>query len=199
MTTRRHPPVAVLALAALIGVLGVVAAPGTAHAEIVGDTDRSEPPDVVPFIDCVSQNADGSWTAVFGYDNRTGSNVTIPIGPANQVTPTPTGRLQPTGFRPGVRHGVFAVTATGETGPMWHLGTSNLQARRTGTACPADTQMPAEGNGTGGVLALGAAGVVGAVLLRRVGRRRGVHPPTARSQEPGRHGQSRARTSSSFS
>ena len=36
---------------------------------------------VTPILDCYVKNSDGSWTAVFGYDNTTGAEVTIPIGP----------------------------------------------------------------------------------------------------------------------
>ena len=151
-------------LLATTAVTAVVAlTPGVAGAA----PGRSGPPDVVPLVDCVTGHADGSWTAVFGYDNRTGAPVEIPGGPANQVTPPRYDGTQPTTFQPGVRHGVFSVTVTSGGGPMWHLGRTNLAAREGGTACPPSTQMPADGNGTGIVVALVLAGAVGAVVLRR--------------------------------
>ena len=54
---------------------------------------------------------------------------------------------------------------------MWHLGDTNLAARRTDAACPDPTQMPAEGNGVGTALLVAAAAGVGAVLVRRRRRR----------------------------
>ena len=152
------------AVAVLVGLV-LALAPTAAGAAPGGG--RSDPPDVVPLVDCVITHRDGSWTAVFGYDNRTGAVARIPAGPANQVTPRGYDGAQPTTFEPGVRHGVFSVTVTSGGGPMWHLGRTNLAAREGGTACPPSTQMPADGNGTGVVVALVLAGAVGAVVLRR--------------------------------
>ncbi|MGY1702252.1 hypothetical protein [Geodermatophilus sp. SYSU D00766] len=151
-----------IAAAAAVGAV-VALTPGTAGAA----PNRSAPPDVVPVVDCVVRNGDGSWTAVFGYDNRTGATVDIPVGPANQVTPTGYGAPQPTRFAPGLRRGVFSVTVTRGGGPVWHLGSTNLAARKTDTACPPSTQMPADGNGTGAAIGVAVAAGVGAVLLRR--------------------------------
>ncbi len=154
----------VLAATAIGAVVALT--PGAAGAA----PGRSGPPDVVPLVDCVVRHDDGSWTAVFGYDNRTGAPVTVPLGPANKVTPTGYGTPQPTTFAPGVRHGVFSVTVTRGGGPMWHLGSTNLAARKTDTACPPSTQMPADGNGAGVVIGVAAAGGVGTLLLRRARR-----------------------------
>jgi MYXO-CTERM domain-containing protein len=148
-------------------VLGLVLALAPTAAGAAPGTNRSAPPDVVPLLDCTITHPDGSWTAVFGYDNRTGARVEIPVGPANQVTPSGYGRPQPTTFQPGVRRAVFSVTVTSGGGPMWHLGRTNLAARKGTTVCPPSTQMPADGNGTGIVVALVLAGAVGAVVLRR--------------------------------
>ena len=148
-------------------VVGLLLALAPMAAGAAPGANRSAPPDVVPLLDCTITHRDGSWTAVFGYDNRTGAPVEIPGGPANQVTPPRYDGTQPTTFQPGVRHGVFSVTVTSGGGPMWHLGRTNLAAREGGTACPPSTQMPADGNGTGIVVALVLAGAVGAVVLRR--------------------------------
>lgn len=133
--------------------------------------NRSAPPDVVPLVDCIRIDGDGTWTAIFGYDNRTGADVGIPVGPANRVTPKSFDGKQPTHFEPGIHHGAVVVTVPKGGGPMWHLGSVNLAARTSDTVCDASTQLPADGNGTGLVVALGAAGVVGAVLVRRAGYR----------------------------
>ncbi|MGY1745218.1 hypothetical protein [Blastococcus sp. SYSU D00695] len=154
------------ATAALAVTAAVALTPGAAQAA----PNRSGPPDVVPLVDCVRVNPDGTWTAIFGYDNRTGGEVTIPAGPANQVTPRGYGTPQPTTFAPGVQHGAFSVTVVRGGGPMWHLGATNLPARRGDTSCGPSSQLPADGNGLGGAMVLGAAGVAGALLLGRVRR-----------------------------
>jgi hypothetical protein len=151
-----------IALVAVIAVAGVLALPGTASAKGT----------VVPLLDCVVTNADGTWTAVFGYRNTSTSAVSIPSGPRNKVTPVTYGAPQPTTFQPGTHRGVFTVTVPRGAGPMWHLDGTNLAARAgSATACPSPTELPAEGNGTGVVIALACAGVLGVVLVRRAGRR----------------------------
>jgi hypothetical protein len=151
-----------VALVAVIAVAGLLALPGTASAKGT----------VVPLLDCVVTNGDGTWTAVFGYRNTSGSAVSIPSGPRNKVTPVTYGVPQPTTFRPGTHRGVFTVTVARGAGPMWHLDGTNLAARLgSATACPSPTELPAEGNSTGVVIALAGAGVLGVVLVRRAGRR----------------------------
>ncbi|WP_139177281.1 hypothetical protein [Geodermatophilus siccatus] len=150
------------ALVALIVVAGLLALPGTASATGT----------VVPLLDCVVTNRDGSWTAVFGYRNTASSPVRIPAGPRNKVTPVTYGAPQPITFQPGTHRGAFTVTVSRGAGPMWHLDGTNLAARlRSATACPPSTQMPAEGNGTGTAIALMAAGLVGAMVVQRARRR----------------------------
>jgi hypothetical protein len=153
-----------LALLAAGAVLSLTAAPGVAAAAPAGS--------VVPLLDCVRANGDGTWTALFGYDNRTRSTVTIPVGPDNKLTPTSYGTPQPTRFAPGVHHGVFVAPVTRGAGPMWHLDRTNLAARAgSGPACPGSTELPQEGNGTGAAIALAVAGAVGAVAVHRARRR----------------------------
>jgi len=131
------------------------------------------PADVLtPFVDCAVRNDDGSWTAVLGYRNPTGSGISVAEGSDNQVTPVPLGAAVPTRFEPGVHRGVFSVRVDRGAGLMWHLGDDQLAVRQdSADACPPATEMPADGNGTGVVVALGAAGIVGAVAIRRVRRR----------------------------
>jgi hypothetical protein len=150
------------ALVALVAVVGLLALPGTASAKGT----------VVPLLDCVVVGRDGSWTAVFGYRNTSSSPVRIPTGAQNKVTPVTYGTPQPTTFEPGTRHGVFTVAVPRGAGPMWHLDGTNLAARLgTATTCPPSTELPAEGNGTGPVIALVGAGLVGAVVVQRARRR----------------------------
>ena len=162
----RHPR-RLLPRAALVvvAVVALIAVPGAASARGT----------VVPLLDCVVANDDGSWTAVFGYQNMASSPVRIPRGPRNKVTPATVGSPQPTTFQPGTHRGAFTVTVPRGAGPMWHLDGTNLAARLgTATACPSSTQMPADGNGTGAAIALVAAGLVGTVAVQRAGRGRGA-------------------------
>ncbi|MGY1763582.1 hypothetical protein ACI79G_06570 [Geodermatophilus sp. SYSU D00779] len=149
-------------LVAAVAVVALVAAPGTASAKGT----------VVPLLDCVLTNGDGSWTAVFGYENTSSSPVRIPRGARNKVTPATVGSPQPTTFRPGTHRGAFTVTVPRGGGLMWHLDGTNLAARQgSATACPSAEQLPADGNGAGWAIALAAATLVGAVALQRERRR----------------------------
>jgi hypothetical protein len=131
-----------------------------------------------PFVDCVVKNADGSWRAVLGYENPTRAAVSVPHGSDNQVTPRRAQASVPTRFEPGVQRGVFSVVVDRGAGLVWHLGDDNLKVRRNSVAaCPPPTEMPAEGNGTGVVVALGAAGMVGALYVSRARRRAGTPGP----------------------
>ncbi len=161
------------ALVALIVLAGLLALPGTASAKGT----------VVPLLDCVVANRDGSWTAVFGYQNTASSPVRIPRGPRNKVTLATVGSPQPTTFQPGTHRGAFTVTVPRGAGPMWHLDGTNLAARLgTAKACPSSTQMPVEGNGTGAAIALVAAGLVGTVAVQRARRRGGATQASSHPQ-----------------
>jgi len=149
-------------LVAAVAVMSLVATPGVASARGT----------VVPLLDCVVTNGDGSWTAVFGYENTSSSPVRIPTGPRNKVTPAPVGSPQPTTFQPGTHRGAFAVPVARGGGPMWHLDGTNLAARLgSATACPSAEELPANGNGAGWTIALAAATLVGTVALQRERRR----------------------------
>jgi FG-GAP repeat/Putative Ig domain len=67
-------------------------------------------PTVVPILECVQHNQNGTWTARFGYDNTTGATVTIPVGSNNFFTPGNQNRGQTTVFQPGRVTNAFSVT-----------------------------------------------------------------------------------------
>ncbi len=99
-----------------------------------------EQADVRPVLECVAANADGTYTAYFGYENRHGEPVTIPRGARNRLTPASYDGQQPTAFpmpnavpgRPGrtpfYPGHAYAVTFPAGTQVVWTLG------RRTSTA-----------------------------------------------------------------
>jgi hypothetical protein len=156
-------------LAAVAGLVAVslLAAPGTASAYGT----------VTPLLDCVTQHGNnGSYTAVLGYSNTTGRSQTIAYGPDNVITPSRYDRAQPSTFQPGTYHGVFTIKIPASdvwSSPSWTLNGHRLDAYDAyrASACPPGTQMPSVGNGAGAAIGLGAAGLVGAVLVRRYVRR----------------------------
>jgi hypothetical protein len=94
------------------------------------------------------------------------------------MSPTRFDGQQPTTFASGTKHGAYTVTMT----PAEYMGGSNWYldgkfaffgwAWSTGVpTCPASTELPEDGNGTGPAIALVLAGVVGAVAVHRVRRR----------------------------
>ena len=131
---------------------------------------------VTPLADCYVQNSNGTYTAVLGYSNTTGRSVTIPVGTSNTLSPTTYNGRQPTTFKSGTYHGVFNVTFTQADAAYanWTLNGTSLSATTAVATCPPGTTLPGTGNGTGAAFALLAAGLVGAVLVRRARRRAGV-------------------------
>jgi len=81
------------------------------------------PATVAPILECVKRNANGSYTANFGYDNQTGATVTIPVGTKNYFTPGNQNRGQTTVFQPGRVRNAFSVTfsANGGNLAVWFL------------------------------------------------------------------------------
>lgn len=152
------------AMTVLTAGVALVAAPTPAVAATANDVN--------PVLDCVAQNPDGTWTAVLGYDNTSILTVTVSVTSLNKIEPGRFKSLLPTIFEPGRHQGVFSVTLRKGESATWYLGNDTLSITADGApACPPSTQMPAEGNGVGPVVGLAAAGVLGAVVIRRMRRR----------------------------
>ena len=136
---------------------------------------------VSPLLDCWTLGKDGIYTLVFGYTN-TGPATSIPLGSFNSIVPASQQGKQPTSFATGTRHGVFSlqVPKSEVNGGYWYLDYNThvfyYGISAPSAACPPGTALPASGNGTGGAVALLAAGALGAVLVRRAVRRAGVRP-----------------------
>jgi hypothetical protein len=157
------------ALIAVIALIGLVASPGAASA--------SGTRTVKPVLNCYKEAADGSWTVVVGYVNSSRKTVDIPRGPDNQAYPSKFASLPPTSFEPGTVNGVFTARVTSSdlhAGARWVLDGYTLDYRAAASSsqvCPASTELPEEGNGTGPAIGLAVAGVVGAVLVHRARKR----------------------------
>jgi len=172
-----------VALTALVAAVALVATPGTASA--IGE--------VTPVLECVRKNSNGTYTAVLGYTNSSTAPVTIPQGSRNTVSPTKYNGWQPTTFQPGTHRGAVTVTVTGSeylTGATyWNLDGNvayyGWTWTRNGPTCPPSTELPAEGNGTGAVIALGIAAVVGAANVHPARRRALAAPTATQGDEPG--------------
>jgi hypothetical protein len=167
-----------LALLAATALFGLSLAPGVSSA---AGGRTSENAWVVPLLDCVVRHDDGSFTAVWGYWNPTGSTITIPQGASNRFQSL-THAAAPTSFQPGVQHGVFSVTVAKGDSPSWDLdGTRVTFSAATAQSCSAPTPLPATGNGTGAAIALLVAGIVGAGLYRTAVARGAPAPAPARA------------------
>ena len=155
------------AIVAVIAAMGFLAVPGTASAAWK----------VEPALDCHVANADGSRTLVLGYTSYTWGVWNIPHGKKNTVFPSRLQGEQPTAFQSGTVHGAFTVRVTAaelRSGARWDLDGYVLDfaaAVGSAPACPASTELPEEGHGTGPVIALLAAGLFGGVMVQRARRR----------------------------
>jgi hypothetical protein len=168
---RRRGHLVRAALVPVIAGVALVAVPGTASAG-----------SVTPVLNCTTPAAGGGFTAVVGYDNTTGQQVTIPYGKQNRIVPGQFDEVQPTVFAAGQHDGAFSVTVT-TSSATWTLGSQLLLLKPSeGPACPSATELPEEGNGTGPAIALAVAGVVGAVTVHRI-RRRSLAAAGAHAEE----------------
>jgi len=63
---------------------------------------------LTPKLECVAENADGSLTAFFGYENENGVSLNVPYGRDNSLAYDVNG-FRPTHFDPGTHEFVFGV------------------------------------------------------------------------------------------
>jgi len=68
---------------------------------------------VIPLLECVDNNGDGTYTAHFGYLNQSRKTITLRIGHKNEFRPGQPDRGQPTVFLPGQHLDVFSVVFNG--------------------------------------------------------------------------------------
>ena len=129
MYRSRNPRSITRALCA-IGIVGplVLAAGSRAPAQEL-KLDAPRPHDsgqsVSPSFEGWYENADGSFSIVFGYLNRNyEERLDIPVGPDNRIEPGPADRGQPTHFLPRRHTGVFAIRVPADFGEQeltWSL------------------------------------------------------------------------------
>jgi hypothetical protein len=159
-----------LAILVLLTALPLAAAPAAGAAS----------PSVVPLGDCAVKNSDGTWTLALGYTSTYATTQTFSHGNDNHVWPSAHQGDVPTSFSPGTQHAVWSITVTAADlagSARWELDGTTLPLDAVVRAgCSNTVDMPAAGNGLGGVIVLAAAGLgaAAAVGLRRIRPDRGV-------------------------
>jgi hypothetical protein len=98
-TFSRRQALTGLAAGLSVALLPVVAKPASAQG---GHT-------LVPLLDCVVDNGDGTYTAYFGYLNSGSEVIDLPVGPKNMFVDGDPDRGQPTAFFPGEHTSEFSV------------------------------------------------------------------------------------------
>jgi hypothetical protein len=80
---------------------------------------------LIPLLDCVEDNGDGTFTAHFGYLNNSDDDIFLPIGAKNMLIPDPHIEdvigVQPSLFEPGQHNNVFAVIFDSSESIKWML------------------------------------------------------------------------------
>jgi len=95
---------------------------------------------LVPLLECVDDNGDGTFTAHFGYLNNTGSAITLPVGSKNMFVGGDQDRGQPTVFYPGEHLSTFTVVFAATDTLKWMLKANGdrrhqVEASATSEAC----------------------------------------------------------------
>jgi hypothetical protein len=92
------------------------------------------PQEILPMLNCVRNNGDGTYTAYFGYENKNNESVYIPVYSQNKISPAPWDRGQPGVFKPGIQDEVFSVIwSNGNI--IWHLNQNTAKAKKTSELC----------------------------------------------------------------
>src|SRR6266540_3456243 len=108
-------------------------------SEALSFTGIGDVASVTPGLQCVADfstpNAVGSFVAVFRATNVSSQTVVVPLGPTNQISPTPAGAGPPTSFAPGTQYFTVSFVAHLFESITWTLGTRTASASRTSTAC----------------------------------------------------------------
>jgi Coenzyme PQQ synthesis protein D (PqqD) len=99
---------------------------------------------LIPLLECVDDNGDGTFTAHFGYLNQSGATINLAVGPKNMFVPGQLDFGQPTVFLPGEHLDVFSVVFDGTDELKWMLKADGdkrheVVASATSDACTTST------------------------------------------------------------
>lgn len=95
---------------------------------------------ISPVLECVYENGDGTYSAVFGYYNPNASTVTIPISNQNEFVPSPQDRGQTKSFLPGRKWAVYEVNFSGSN-LVWKLNGKTATASANSKRCYFDLEV----------------------------------------------------------
>ncbi len=113
---------------------------GDACEEVTGPTQK-----VSVVLECVKEDGNGGFIAVFGYDNDNEVTVIIPVGTDNKLTPNDNNNLLVTEFLPGRQVAVFEVPFDGSN-LVWSLKGPDGNTR-TATASEDSQQCEVDDDG----------------------------------------------------
>jgi hypothetical protein len=102
---------------------------------------------LIPLLECVDNNGDGTFTAHFGYLNQGNATINLAVGPKNMFVPGQQDFGQPTVFLPGEHLGVFSVVFSANDTLKWMLKADGdkrheVEASSTSEACTTTTTHP---------------------------------------------------------
>ena len=147
---RRSVIVAVLAL----GVIGMAdRAAAQPDGALSGNIKYNAGQTVQPIFEGWTKNVDGSFNLFFGYLNRNHvQELSVPVGPENQIEPSGPDRGQPTYFYTRFNRQLFSVTVPASWGQkevIWTLVTNGRSERAVGWLRPDwEISPPGVGRGT---------------------------------------------------
>jgi hypothetical protein len=120
-------------------------------------------------VDCVVAGEQGTYRAVFGYDNSSQYEVTVPVGTYNSLSPSylNLNGIQTTTFQPGAHRATFTTPALSRSESVrWTVGPLSVTASWNSRSCGPQVSLPADGNGTGPVFVIGASVALALIVLR---------------------------------
>jgi len=115
---------------------------GSTRTTTASKNSKACPLPVRPILECVRFAGNGVYVAVFGYLNENATNVVIPVGADNKLTPSTQNSLLPTTFLPGRQVAAFEIPFDGSN-LVWTLkgpdgSTRTSIASANSKACPID-------------------------------------------------------------
>jgi hypothetical protein len=136
--------------------LGVIGVAGRAAAQpdgaLSGNIKYNSGQTVQPIFEGWTKNADGSFNLFFGYLNRNHvQELSVPVGPENQIEPAGPDRGQPTYFYTRFNRQLFSVMVPANWGQkevIWTLTTNGRSERAVGWLRP-DWEISPPGMGRG--------------------------------------------------
>jgi hypothetical protein len=113
-------------------------------AKVAGAQGRNM---LIPLLECVENNGDGTYTAHFGYLNTGSEVINLPVGPQNMFVGGDKDRGQPVVFYPGEHLSEFTVVFDALDTLKWMLKADGdrrhqVEASATSEACATATTLP---------------------------------------------------------